>query len=266
VIAHVCTTCGTQFAPSDGPPASCPICLDERQYVPAGGQRWIAPAELRASHSARIEPLEPGLTQVGVEPRFAIGQRALHLPGLLWDCVPLLGEAMAAELEARGGIEAIAISHPHYHSTMVEWAERFSARILLHEADRQWIQRPSPLIELWSGEELALTSGCTLIRLGGHFPGATVCVWPGGAGGRGSLLAGDVIQVVADPGWVSFMWSYPNLIPLPAEEVERIAARVEGLDFDRLHGAWWDSTIASGAKDAVRRSARRYVDALRRTR
>ena len=38
-----------------------------------------------------------------------------------------------------GGLETIAISHPHYYTSMVEWADRFDARILLHEDDRDWV-------------------------------------------------------------------------------------------------------------------------------
>jgi hypothetical protein len=86
--------------------------------------------------------------------------------------------------------------------------------------------------------------------------------WREGAEGRGALLTGDIIQVVADTRWVSFMYSYPNLIPLPAGEVRRIAETVEPLEFDALYGAWWGREIRSAAKAAVRRSAERYVTAL----
>ena len=42
-----------------------------------------------------------------------------------------------------GGIAAIAISHPHYYSSMAEWAEAVDAPIYLHAADREWVLRPS---------------------------------------------------------------------------------------------------------------------------
>jgi hypothetical protein len=80
------------------------------------------------------------------------------------------------------------------------------------------------------------------------------------------LLSGDVVYVVSDRDWVSFMWSYPNLTPLPAAEVERIPALVDGLEFERLYGAWWDSVVDHDAKAKVVRSAARYVDALARYR
>jgi hypothetical protein len=141
---YLCVTCGTQFAPSAEPPRGCPICLDERQYVGPGGQQWTTLEDLRETHRSRVEEIEPGLVGIGVEPSFAIGQRALHVESLLWDCVPLVDDG------ATQAIETIAVSHPHYYTTMVDWAERFDARVLLHEDDREWVMRPSPRIEYWS--------------------------------------------------------------------------------------------------------------------
>ena len=157
-------------------------------------------------------------------------------------------------VEAAGGLHTIAISHPHYYGSMVEWAERFDARILLHEADREHVMRPSDRIELWSGDRYRIDDERELIRLGGHFAGGTVCLWRGGAAGRGALLSGDIVQVVADRDWVSFMYSYPNLIPLPAAEVERIRRVLETIAFDRIYGAWWGTS--SSATRRRRRSAR----------
>jgi hypothetical protein len=257
---YICVTCGTQFAPSAEPPPDCPICLDERQYVGPGGQRWTTSEEFREAHHSRVDEIEPELIGVGVDPSVAIGQRELHVESLLWDCVPL---------DADPGVpanETIAIPHPHNYTTMVDWAERFDARVLLHEADREWVMRPSPRIEYWSGERRKNSGALELVRLGGHFAGGTVCLWRDGAHGRGVLFSGDILQVVSDRNWVSFMWSYPNLIPLPAAEIERVRAVVESLDFDRIYGAWWDRVIETDAKAKVLRSADRYVDAITRGR
>src|SRR3954453_9705450 len=147
----VCIACGTQFADArgDAPPAACPICEDPRQYVPPEGQRWTTMAELAAHHENVVRE-EGDLVGIGTAPRFAIGQRALLVPfgdsNLLWDCVSLLDDATVAEVERRGGLRAIAISHPHYYSCMVEWAHRFDCPIHLHAADTQWIMRPDPAV------------------------------------------------------------------------------------------------------------------------
>jgi hypothetical protein len=262
-IPYICVTCGTQFPPSEAPAQTCPVCEDERQWVPPEGQQWTTPEALAGSHRNRVEELEPGLVGIGVEPHFGIGQRALLVDRLLWDCVSLLDTDTVALIAERGGIDTIAISHPHYYASMVDWAEQLDARVLLHEADREWIMRPSPRVGLWSGDELKLSEDLTLIRLGGHFEGATVCLWRAGAGGRGALLSGDVVQVVADHDWVSFMRSYPNLIPLPAREITRMRAVLAGLRFERVYGAWWGNrVIMEGARAKVLRSADRDIAAL----
>jgi hypothetical protein len=265
VTPFVCATCGVQFADSDEPPASCPVCEDERQYVPESGQRWTTLEELRADRTNRIDA-EGELTGIGTEPGFAIGQRALLVPwgmrGLMWDCVTLLDDDSAAEVERRGGLGAIAISHPHYYSAMVEWGQRFGCPVYLHAADAEWIMRPDPVIELWDGERKELGDGLTLIRCGGHFEGGTVLHWAGGSGGRGALLSGDIVQVIPDRRHVGFMYSYPNLIPLPAAKVEAVRAALDPFAFETIYGAWWGTLVRKDGKGAVERSAARYVRAV----
>jgi hypothetical protein len=123
--SYLCATCGTQFAPSAAPPAVCPICEDERQHVPPGGQRWTTLDDLRRTHRNSFGRVEVGLYGISPEPRFGIGQRALLLRGpagnVLWDCVPLLDDATVDIVRGLGGINAIAISHPHFYTSMVEW-------------------------------------------------------------------------------------------------------------------------------------------------
>ena len=259
----VCVTCGTQFAETAEPPPECPICSDPRQYVPPDGQTWTTLAELRSDHENAIRP-EGELVGIGTEPKFAIGQRALLVPfggsNLLWDCVTLLDDATAAEVEQRGGLRGIAISHPHYYSTMVEWGHRFGCPIHLHAADAEWVMRPDPAIELWDGETLDLGDGLTLIRGGGHFPGGTMLHR---ADGAGALLTGDIIQVIPDRSHVAFMWSYPNLVPLPEAEVARMAAAVAPYRYEAIYGAWWGTVIERDGPAIVRRSAERYGRAVR---
>jgi glyoxylase-like metal-dependent hydrolase (beta-lactamase superfamily II) len=182
---------------------------------------------------------------------------------VLWDCLPLLDEAMVEAIKAMGGISAIAISHPHYYSSMVEWSGAFgNVPIYLHTDDQQWVMRPDKAIVFWKGETQALAEGLKLIRCGGHFEGGTVLHWAGGAGGQGALLTGDIIQVVPDRKHVSFMWSYPNYVPLPASAIERIAKAVEPFEYERIYGAFWDMVIERDGKMVVRRSAEKYLKAI----
>jgi glyoxylase-like metal-dependent hydrolase (beta-lactamase superfamily II) len=255
-----------QYPESDEPPAACAVCDDERQYVPPEGQHWTTLDELKMLHRAEIRELEPGLVGIGMEPSFAIGQRALHVRGdgvnVLWDCIPLLDDEIVAQVEDLGGIDLIAISHCHYYSTMVEWADAFDARILVHADDRRWVLRPDPRVELWEEEVRELAPGLTLLRCGGHFPGGQVLHWAAGAEGRGALLSGDIVQAIPDRRFVSFMWSYANLIPLPAREIRRITGALEPYAYDRIYGAWWDRVVPIDGKAAVARSAERYLRAI----
>jgi hypothetical protein len=120
--------------------------------------------------------------------------------------------------------------------------------------------RPDPAVQHWEGEAKELGHGLTLIRGGGHFPGGTILHR---ADGAGTLLTGDIIQVVPDRTHVAFMWSFPNYVPLPEDEVRRVAGSVEPFDYDAIYGAWWGTVIPSGAREVVRRSAARYAAALR---
>ena len=262
----ICVQCGTQFSEMAKPPLRCPICEDERQFVRHGGQEWTTLKRLAADHQNRFEEEAPQLLGIGTEPEFAIGQRALLVQSpsgnLLWDCIALLDDRTIAEVNARGGIRAIAISHPHYYTTMVEWAERFDAQILLHAADRKWVMRKSLRIQFWEGGTLPLWDNLTLINCGGHFEGGTVLHWPAGENGKGALLTGDIIQVVQDRRYVSFMRSYPNLIPLGAAAVDHILKAIEPFPFDQIYGAWWKANVLSDAKAAVARSAARYLRAI----
>ncbi len=264
---YICKTCGTQYPESSSPPEHCPICEDERQYIGWGGQQWTTLEEIQVDHHNRIQELEPGLTAIASEPGFAIGQRALLVKtpegNLLWDCISLLDLATVEAVRSLGGIRAIAISHPHYYSSMIAWSQAFNAPIYLHADDRQWVMYPSSAIIFWEGENCPLFGGLTLIRCGGHFDGGTVLHWPDGAAGKGALLTGDIINVVSDRRYVSFMYSYPNLIPLPPGKIRRIVSAVESLAFDRIYGAWWNREILTGAKAAVSRSAERYIQAIK---
>jgi hypothetical protein len=259
----ICVQCGTQFAETTEPPLRCPICEDERQFVRHSGQEWTTLEGLRTDHHNRIEEEARHLLGIGTEPEFAIGQRALLLQStggnLLWDCITLLDDQTAAEVDRRGGIRAIAISHPHYYSAMVGWAERFDARIVLHAADREWVMHKHSRIQFWEGTTLPLWDDLTLINCGGHFEGGTVLHWPACENGKGALLTGDIIQVVQDRRYVSFMHSYPNLIPLGPAAIQRILQTIEPYAFEQIYGAWWKANVLADAKAAVARSAERYL-------
>ena len=266
--SYICTTCGVGYAETEAPREVCLICADDRQYVNARGQRWTTLEALREDHVNELRELEPGLLGVGSSPQVAIGQRALVIQrpdgGVMWDCTPLVTDAALGAIRAKGGVKAMAISHPHFYSSMVDWSRALGdVPIYLHEDNRDWVMRPDPAIQFWSGESQVIADGISLIRTGGHFPGSTVLHWAQGAGGKGVLMTGDSIMVVPDTRWVSFMYSFPNLIPLNAKAVEAIVKSVRAYQFDRIYAGWWDRVLDHDAKSAVQRSAERYISAIR---
>ncbi len=264
--AFICETCGSQYAESEHPLEHCPTCEDPRQYVGARGQLWTTLDKLQSDHHNIVKTLEPNLTGIGTHPDFAIGQRALLVQtpqgNVLWDSISLIDAPTIAAVAALGGVSAIAISHPHFYSAMIEWSRAFDAPVYLHTDDREHVRRKDARIEFWEGETCKINDAVSLVRCGGHFKGSTVLHWTHGAEGRGVLLTSDTITVVPDRRFVSFMYSYPNLIPLSASQVRRVTAAVDPLQFDRIYGGWWGRIIPTGAKAVVTRSAERYIQAI----
>jgi len=265
---HICATCCAEFPSSDTPPDICPICADPRQYVPVDGQKWTHEAELAANgHVTEWREEEPGLLGIGVTPKAGIGQRALLIEhpegGVLWDGIPLLDDAAIAEINRRGGVRAMVMSHPHLYGAMVTNSIKLgNVPIYLPAADRDWVMYPHDNITYFDGDNLDLGQGVTVQVAGGHFAGSAFLHWADGADGKGVILTGDTIMVAADHDWVSFMWSYPNMVPLGPKAVRAIVAATERYEFDRIRGAWWDTVMQSGAKAKLAASEQRFQDAI----
>nr|WP_205856980.1 MBL fold metallo-hydrolase [Phytoactinopolyspora endophytica] len=242
-------------------PDVCPICADERQYVPETGQAWASLDDLRdegATITVRQRtPILWGLRAPGV----GIGQQMLLLRtpqgNLLWDPVGYLDDETVTWIREQGPVLAIAASHPHMFGVQVEWSRALGgAPILVNEADAHWLGRRDGAITLWS-DQYDVTAGLTLHQVGGHFPGSAVAHWSGDDGG-GVLLAGDTIMVNPDRVTTSFQRSYPNRLPLSGAVVARIAERIKPLRFEQIWSNF-DNAITAEADLAVQRSAERHV-------
>jgi glyoxylase-like metal-dependent hydrolase (beta-lactamase superfamily II) len=238
------------------------ICADERQWVPANGQKWATLEELsRTGRRVRVSELEPDLFGITVDPKVGIGQQT-HLVrtpagNFLWDPVGYLDEEAVNRVRELGDVTAIAASHPHMFGVQVEWSKALGdVQVLVSEADVEWVQRSDTAIRTWSGR-YEIARGLTLYQLGGHFPGSSVVHWTAGAAGKGVLLVSDTIHVNPDRATVTFLRSYPNRIPLSPAVVDRIAGSVTELAFDRIYDNF-GRTIDTGAAAAVSGSASRY--------
>jgi hypothetical protein len=256
----VCRTCGANRPPSGAVPADCPVCEDDRQWVPRDGHRWATRAQLAAEgYRTVLRPVEESVVGIGVEPGLGVGHRGVLVRtgrgNLLWDPPGFLDRDAVAEVERLGGVAVVASSHPHMYGSAVEWADLFGARIALPEADAHWLQRPSDRVRTWSGEHRPLP-GVTLVQTGGHFPGSAVLHLDREPG---VLFTGDTIMVTPGGDHITFVYSAPNRLPLPERLVRRVVAAVDHLDFDRIHGGWWEPGIGSGAKELLARDAERYV-------
>ncbi|GAB97643.1 hypothetical protein BJY21_000698 [Kineosphaera limosa] len=256
----LCATCGWEYAP--GPvPEQCRICVDERQYVPTGGQLWTTLAEL-ARDGARVEvvEVEPDLWGLQV-PDFGIGQTGLLVRtpegNLLFDVPGFIDDGAVARVRELGGIAHIVASHPHMYGVQSRWSAAFDdAPIWVAAADQEWLGHRPAAVRTWS-ERFEVLPGIVLDQIGGHFVGSTIAHWRDGAQGRGVLLAGDAIFPTPD-GMVTFLRSYPNRIPMSAAVVRRLAEHASRYEFDSLYNNF-GSRAGPGAPDIVRRSAQRYA-------
>jgi hypothetical protein len=232
------------------------------------GQRWSTLEEIEGEgYENVITRIGSGLHQIVTKPSFGIGQRALLVRtdsgNILWDCVTFLDDNTVSAIKRVGGIDRIAISHPHFYSAMVEWSEVFDAPIYLHYLNKKWVSRRSRRVVYWKGNRLALLPGAVMIKLGGHFPGSTVLHVKGKGFRNGALFSGDTVYVVMDRRWVSFMYSFPNHLPLPGREVTGIASQLRPYKFADLFSGFEGREIRGKADIAVQRSAERYVYHLR---
>src|SRR5215471_17209718 len=269
----ICAHCGLQYAQHETPPAQCLNCSDERESMTHKPPRWTTLAEMAGHYQNVFTPLGDGVTGICTAPPFGIGPEVFFIQtaagNVLWDCVAYLDQATLDQIQALGGLSAIVISHPHMFGSVVEWSHQLGKiPVFIHEDNRPWMARPDPVIRWWSGEKLEVNSALTVIRCGGHFPGSCILYWPNGSAGKGALFTGDGILPVEDRRWVSFMYSYPNLLPISKRAVEKIVSSIVPLEFDRIYGGPMYGScggrpiIQSGAKDVVLRSAARYIQHL----
>lgn len=256
----VCRTCGVEH---DTTPDVCAICADDRQWVPADGQQWATLDALAAEGMrSSVFVLEPGLLAIGSNPPIGIGQlgKLVCTPSgnMLWDPPGFVDDAAVSAVTEYGPVVGIVASHPHMFGAQVQWSRRLGGiPVYVNSADMQWVMRPDPAISYWSGR-LELAPGLTVVQVGGHFPGSSAACWEAGADGRGVLLVGDTIFPNPDRRTVAFLRSYPNRIPLSAAVVQRMAATLAELRFDRIYGLH-TNTIDADAAAAVRFSADRHA-------
>jgi glyoxylase-like metal-dependent hydrolase (beta-lactamase superfamily II) len=258
----ICSTCGTQLLAEPDIPAFCPICTDDRQYVPENGQQWTLPTELEHS-TIKITQLNEYLYSLKIVPDFAIAQRALLFisPGgnVLWDCIPYLDKPTIDFIRAKGGLKAIAFSHPHYYSNMNDWANEFDCPIYIHQNDAEWVPFKTPHTKLWKGDAIQLLDGISIVHIGGHFAGSCV-LHITGLTPQGTMLCGDTFNIARSKQHMAMMYSYPNIIMLTKTAFAKAYQKASLLNFDTVYGAFENQDIEGNAMKVFEASMQRYKD------
>jgi len=247
----LCPTCGTQFdTPASNPPTDyCRICNDPRQYIPATGQAWTSLKAEAGKHETKWKQDEHDkrIWSIWAEPKLGIGQRALLLQTLhgniLWDCIAYLDTHLIDFINSLGGLTALIISHPHFYTTHISWASTFSCPVYVHSLDAQWLCRnplPSTKRVLLQNQYEEIVEGVTAIQVGGHFDGSMVLHWDGHL-----FIADSFINVPSGfyrkdrpkgTTSFSFMWSIPNMIPLPPDTIHKMWMALKPYEFTVTHG------------------------------
>ena len=253
----VCATCGVE---REERPQVCPICDDERQFLPSDGvQRWVDPAAVDVSIG--VAELEPGLWGISLAGAPGIGQQAKIIQtdkgNVMVEVPTVINKDVVDAVRQLGNVNAIVPSHPHMFGCQSLWSDSLGAPVYVAKADAEWLGVRPDGAKYWEGT-LEVVPGVIASSPGGHFPGSAVVHWAA-RDGKGVLVAGDTVMANPDHRSVSFMRSYPNRIPLSAKVVARVADHVARYDFDRLYNNFVDY-VPSNAKDVVMRSAQRHIE------
>jgi len=258
----ICETCGTQYREEVQLTGICPICSDDRQYIGDNGQQWTNMDELKKGHKVKISQVNERLYTVKVEPAFALGHRAFLVlsptGNVLWDCIPLLDQATIDFINSKGGLKAIVFSHPHYYSTMNEWAAAFNCPIYIHQNDREFIFYRTEAVKLWEGDLHPLWDDISIVHTGGHFPGSSL-LRIASLSPQGAILAGDSFYLSKSKRHIAIMHSYPNQILLTKNEFAETYRKSAGLIFDTLYGAFDGQNLEGAAHDVFAASMQRYM-------
>ncbi|KZT29635.1 hypothetical protein NEOLEDRAFT_1153594 [Neolentinus lepideus HHB14362 ss-1] len=275
----ICTTCAAQYSASGLRPYrigeeafgdGCPICLDERQYVLPTGQAWTSWRELDRKHTMSLqpEPKDSRIVRIVTEPKIGqIGQTPFLIRtsegSLIWDCGPYLSpsvvESILSTTSPSKPLLGIAISHPHFFNSSVTWARKLGCKVYICVADKEWFMRKDEFVD-----DKRLTGALR----GRHFPGSCVLHWDRSTDApeefsllrTGVLFCSDTFKIAIDRRMMTFMWSYPNYIPLPPKAVQKIWQSLRPFNFNDIYSAWPGDIAYGHGKAKVLKSARRFIE------
>lgn len=237
--------------------------------MPPQGQTWTSLKQLVKDHKNEWHQLvgTNNCWSIRSEPQVAIGQRCILITtpagNVLWDCITLLDAETTSKIKEVGGLKAIVISHPHYYSSHMHWADTFECPVFIAAEDEEWCvaEDRSHRRKLLQHESHEISDNVTALKLGGHFPGSLVLHYlpdPTQPAQSALLFIADTIVTVPSalyhvdrlPGTTSysFDWSIPNRIPLPPPEIFKMWQVLKKWKFGGTFGAFlgmdiWDERI-----------------------
>ncbi|SNX87334.1 uncharacterized protein MEPE_06044 [Melanopsichium pennsylvanicum] len=287
----VCVTCGNQYSSREGP-QECPVCYDDRQYPCPTGQAYTTQRQLVPNTSFDLVPEDSDsrILRIKLNPPVAIGQTPIVLltkfGAVIWDCngfnsVELMHSICS--VSPTGKVAAIFISHPHFFGTSLSWAKMLDCNVFISKLDRNWYQRGRDTYQnhpdfvsrqryvtevdqdLFS---LPHVPSVTLIRCGGHFPGSNALHWDRDSDNRtnandlkgAAVFCADTFMVMPDRKRFTFAYSFPNNIPLPPHDVERIWAQMRRFNWSATFGGWSGRNVLSDSRSSLFRSTRYYIE------
>ncbi|KAL8714638.1 MAG: hypothetical protein Q9220_001587 [cf. Caloplaca sp. 1 TL-2023] len=217
---------------------------------------YTGSASIRASERAEVDDLarNPRMPQESMGNKMWAILIETASGNVLWDLVALLDDSIIAfiKIKSRGGLKAMVISHPHFYTTYVEWAQVFDCPVYLSSEDKEWLccKAPAKITTVFLGgtaKEAEILPGVTAITAGGHFPGSLVLHW------NQRLFVADTIVTVpsahtppprpARQTSYAFQWSIPNMIPLAPDDIMNIWQAIQPFDFHTTIGGFIDMTV-----------------------
>ncbi|KZT21752.1 hypothetical protein NEOLEDRAFT_1138952 [Neolentinus lepideus HHB14362 ss-1] len=285
----ICTTCGIQYTSTNRRPYrtgdeesgdGCVICLDERQYVAPTGQNWTTWRKIEEDYKTELvsEEKDRRVVRIMTEPSFGIGQTPFvvnsYRGSVIWDCQAYLSDSAVAQILASTAdkpLLGIAISHPHFYGSSVTWARKLGCKVFISAKDKEWFVRDdrnvAEVVEFWEGDRKVFADGLTMIRCGGHFPGSCVLHWDRSfeppepnLPTTGVVFCSDTFGIGSDHSKISFMYSYPNMIPLPPWDIQALWHSLRPFAFEDIYGAWPGNLSYGEGRSKVLKSARRFIE------
>ena len=238
-LSHfACANCGFWQLHFD--PPDCPVCTDVRNDLPADGWTFLPESEVSRSHDGTFKEVTGGLWAFTTTPALGLGGTGWLLVrpkeeggNIAFEAAPYYSKAMLAQIDALGGIDILAASHPHGYGALFQLQRRFEPNVLaIHKDDLNYTK--AFRVTAPFDDRLELAPGYTLHHVGGHYAGqAALHDAPGKR-----LFCGDMFKIDQDEEGrsthVSSHKAFHKDIPLTHDELTRYREVVASLDFEAV--------------------------------